>query len=125
MKLFKETDDIWRLYRREWVIVYSISMTVPPPPEQCVRAAHNWAAENLSGRVREPDIRLSATVDDAEQPGIVWVHIEVYKDNLKGEFKHIEAAQTHAAIEKYDEYTIVPRNSKSDHDIRNYGVVKL
>jgi hypothetical protein len=121
---YRETNDIWRLYRREWVIVHTISLTSDE-----VDAAHqlfdqirSWMTEHLTGRVKEQDMDIELNTDDA---GHFWGHAKVFKDTLKGEFKYVEAAQTHAMIHQYDEYVIVPRNSKSDHDIRNYGVVML
>lgn len=125
MKLFKETDDIWRLYRREWVVVHSVPTVHDDHPgtaETVYDTARSWAQDNLKDRVHERDIRVVVHTDNH---GSFWAQIEVFKDNLKGEFKHLENVQTYAAVEHYDEFTIVPRNSKSDHAIRSYGVVKL
>lgn len=121
---YRETDDIWRLYHREWVIVHTINLN-----SSAVDAAHvlmdqvrAWMTENLTGRVKEVDMQVEMSTDNQ---GAFWAHAMVFKDTLKGEFKQVDAAQMHAKIHKYDEYVIVPRNSKSDHDIRNYGVVML
>lgn len=117
----KETEDIWRLYRREWVIVHTVTLSAAdawPVVEQ----ATSWAKENLHGRVREEDIQLTAHTD---QKLLFWCDVKVFKDNLKGEFKYVEAAQVYAVQQGWEEYVIVPRNSKSDRNIRNYGVVKL
>lgn len=118
---YKETDDIWRLYRREWVIVHTLTAKGEDATE-VVSAGHEWAKTNLYGRVRKADINLTANTDGT---GMFWVHVQVFKDNLKGEFKYIQDAQFFAKTHDYDEFVIVPRNSKSDHDIRNYGVVRL
>jgi hypothetical protein len=118
---FKETEDVWRLYRREWVIVQTF--TAQSTDGRVVfDLAKAWADENLNGRVRLSDIDVELNTDGTD---MFWAHVKVYKDNLKGEFKHVENAQAFAKIEEFQEYTIVPRNSKSDHDIRSYGVVKL
>ena len=117
----KETDDIWRLYRREWVIVHTITMS-PPAARPVVDEARRWATDNLAGRIRDEDISLVAHTDGKL---LFWCDVKVFKDNLKGEIKYVEAAQIHAVQQGWDEYVIVPRNSKSDHDIRSYGVVKL
>lgn len=118
----RETDDILRLYHREWVIVHTVSRTGDSDGRPVFELARQWITENLDGRVRGTDIKLTLNTDNA---GSFWAHIEVFKDNLKGEFKYVAHAQMFAMSQGYDEYTIVPRNSKSDHDIRNYGVVKL
>lgn len=114
-----ESDDIFRLYTREWVIVYTTANH-----DGCAAAtvqAIGWAEENLTGRVRDKDIQLDTQTDGTAY----WVHVKVFKENMKGEFKQLTAAETHAMIHQYDEYTIVPRNSAADHEIRNYGVTKL
>ncbi len=117
----KETDDLWRLYRREWVIVHTID-SVADDGRPAFDAARTWIADNLTGRVREQDIQIELNTDLGRT---FWAHVMVFKDNLKGEFKHAEIAQMFAQRRQYDEYTIVPRNSKTDHEIRSYGVVKL
>jgi mannose-6-phosphate isomerase class I len=121
---YRETDDIWRLYRREWVTVHTMDLK-----SDAVDAAHllfdqirAWMTEHLTGRVEEKDMNIEMNTDNQ---GSFWAHALVYKDTLKGEFKYVEAAQHHAIARGYTEYTIVPRNSKSDHDIRSYGIVKL
>jgi hypothetical protein len=116
---YKETDDIWRLYRREWVTVHTVSMA---ESRLCRMAAGQWVKENLTDRVHSDDIELDFDTDGATR---YWCHIRVFKDNLKGEFKYQSNAVRHAAQENYEEYAIVARNSKADHDIRSYGVKKL
>lgn len=118
----KETDDIFRLYRREWVIVHTTTEQGSEDATGVTTTAFAWARDNLEGRVYGKDMRLTSFTDLA---GTFWCHIEVFKDNLKGEFKYTENAQQFANVNQYEEYVIVPRNSKSDHDIRNYGIVKL
>lgn len=119
---YRETDDLWRLYHREWVIVHTITRKGDNDGRPVFEELRAWMKENLTGRVEENDMRIILNTDQART---FWAHAEVYKDTLKGEFKYAEAAQVHAVQAGWDEYTIVPRNSKSDHDIRNYGVVKL
>lgn len=119
---YRKADDLWRLYRREWVIVHTITRTGDSDGHAVFDAVREWMQINLGDRVKKTDMRISMNTDNA---GTFWAHAEVFKDNLKGEFKHPQAAQAHAMTNGYDEYTIVPRNSKSDHDLRSYGVVKL
>jgi hypothetical protein len=116
-----DNEDLWRLYRREWVIVHTAYRT-GNDVRNAFLAAQQWTRENLTGRVAETDIQFEAF---SNQAGNFWVHVKVFKENLKGEFKYMHGAERHAVQEGYDEYTIVPRNSKIDHDIRSYGVKKL
>lgn len=118
----KEIDDIWRLYRREWVTVHTLPTMQTANAVPVYDAGLAWIEENLAGRVRKNEINI---VISTNRDGTFWGRIVVYKDNLKGEFKHYGQAEHHARSEGYEEYTIVPRNSKSDHDIRSYGVKKL
>ncbi len=117
----KETDDLWRLYRREWVTVHTIDSEADDGRE-AFDAARAWIAENLTGRVQDQHIQIELNTDLSRT---FWAHIKVFKDNLKGEFKYADSAQMFAMKKQYDEYTVVPRNSKTDHEIRSYGVVKL
>ncbi len=117
----KETDDLWRLYHREWTIVHTID-DVADEGRPVFEVARAWIKEHLTDRVREEDVQIELNSDGGSN---YWAHVMLFKDNLKGEFKYVENAQLFANMQKYDEYVIVPRNSKSDHDIRAYGVVKL
>lgn len=127
---FKETDDIFRLYMREWVTVHTITMSAPSLYPVMV-AAQQWVAENLTGRVRPEEINLVANtdtpaMDNVEQvPLLFWVHVQIFKENLQGEFKYAANAAAFAEAQGFEEYTVVARNSKDDHDIRSYGVKKL
>lgn len=116
-----DSDDIFRLYIREWIIIHTLHMK-GINASALVDQAEAWIKQHLTDRVRDNDIRLNMHTDDADT---FWCHVEVFKDNLKGEFKKQSAAETHAMIHHYDEYTIVARNSAADHEIRNYGVTKL
>lgn len=117
---YSGSDDIFRLYVREWVIVHTVHS--PVCEEDIREAVGRWIAGNLTERVRDADIR---TEEITGEHGLQWVHIKVYRENLKGEYKSFGAAQLTASIKDYEEYTIVPRNSPADHEIRNYGVTKL
>lgn len=133
---FKETEDIHRLYRREWVTMHTVSENVvidhehnPEPAYPVVQQGQQWLRDNLLGRVREQDIRLVAHIDDPSpadgQTVLIWVDVQVFKENLKGEFKYPTGASGYAEEQGYDEYVVVVRNSKQDHQIRSYGVTKL
>lgn len=111
------SNDIWRLYVREWVIVHTVTMTAADH-KPALEAATAWANENLTG-VDANDIKYQLN-DDTQL--LHWVHILVFKDNLKGEFKHYSGAEAYAARMGYEEYVTVPRNSRADNDIRASGV---
>lgn len=117
---FTETEDIWRLYTKQWVIAHTTD-TVQDGPA-ALAAANAWAEANLAGRVLPDEIACEVRSDGA---GSHWAHVWVFKDNQVGEFKHQRAAELHAEAEGFEEYVAVVRNSKSDHDIRSYGVRKL
>lgn len=121
-----EIDDIWRLYRREWVIVHTIDGTLDHEhivaAAPVFEAACQWAKDNVVGRVRDEDVNIQLNTDNDTR---AWAHVRVFKETLKGEFKQRSNAEVFASINNFDEYTIVPRNSPADHDIRNYGVTKL
>lgn len=120
--MINETQDIYRLYVREWVIVHTETRVFATDLGDTFEAARDWATANVVGRVREDEIVLVANTDNQ---GLFWVHVKVFKDNLKGEYKYAHAAHTYALSQGYEEYTIVPRNSKADHDVRSYGVKRL
>lgn len=118
---YHNVDEIWRLYRREWVIVQTISQ-LALDSDGVVALAHAWCDVNLTGRVDAADVSLDLKTDGT---GVFWCHVMVFKENLKGEFKHMGQAEKYAATNGYDEYTIVPRNSQADHEIRSIGVRQL
>lgn len=116
-----DIDDLWRLYTREWVIVHTITMP-GSDARPAFLACREWMKTNLEGRVRENDMQIQLNTDGGT---LFWAHAMVYKDNLKGEFKHFHTAEVHAKTTGMQEYVIVPRNSPADHDIRSYGVKML
>lgn len=119
---YKETEDIWRLYRREWVAVHTLDTIRADDARPLYEAGRQWAQDNLTGRVDPADVNISMSTDTL---GTFWGQVIVFKDNLKGEFKERTNAELYARVKQWDEYTIVPRNSKADHEIRSYGVRKL
>lgn len=119
---YTENDDIWRLYRREWVVAHTITRYGDDDGRNTFDACVAWAKENFDGRVRTEDINVELNTD---QKSVFWGHVMIYRENLKGEFKSFGTAETFASINHYDEYTIVPRNSTADHELRTYGVKKL
>jgi hypothetical protein len=119
---FKETEDLFRLYVPEWVVAHTITVASDTDGRPAFDQARDWIEQNLTGRVHEQDIQLVLNTDGA---GLFWAHIKVFRDNLKGEFRYRSGAARFAEDTGFEEYTIVARNSKHDHEIRSYGVKKL
>ncbi len=124
-----EHDDLYRLYRTEWVIVHTLSEDHPdhdkPPQvtgEQLVRAAREHVEQVYGGRVNESQMDLVLHTDNA---GHFWVHVKIRKPNLKGEFIHAALAASYAEKNRWSEYEIVSRNSRRDHELRSFGMKKL
>lgn len=115
------SNNPWRLYRPEWVIAHTVTMSTTDPAN-AVEAAKAWAADNLKGRVRDSEIKLEVGTGGVM---LFWCHVKVFKDTLKGEFKYPGNATTYAKVHGYEEYVIVERNSPDDQKIRSYGAVVL
>lgn len=120
--MIQNVDEIWRLYRREWVTVHTTDTIVAIDGRGVHASACAWTEANLKDRVHDRDIKVEVHTDLAHR---FWAHVQVFKENLKGEFKIRGQADKFASMNNYDEYTVVPRNSPADHEIRNYGVTKL
>lgn len=113
------SNNPWRLYRPEWVIAHTVTLGTTDPIN-VVELANKWVDQNLKGRVLDTEIQLEVGSDG---PLTFWCHIKVFKNNLKGEFRYTESAETFAQTRGFDEYIIVERNSVEDQKIRTYGVV--
>lgn len=116
-----ETEDLFRLYRTEWVIVHTVTgqgEIAQPFAEQ----AHAYGQETYGDRVLPEFLHLEANTDNA---GSFWVHLKLLKPNMKGEFKYEHLAHEHARKQAWVEYSVVKRNSRLDHELRNYGTKKL
>lgn len=118
VKAVRETDDLWRVYRREWVMLYV--STVPPqgtPLENCQR----WFAANLDGRVYPQDVRYEPVGTGPHAVCRLMVAMPV----MKAEWKTRELAERYVAGQGWTDAQLVARNSKADHELRGYGVRKL
>lgn len=109
-------DNLWRVYRPEWLIVY-----VTDGSDGVGERIDQYIADKLVGRVRDEDIRL---VTEGEPPhGIA--QLQVRKPNMRGEFKHLADARAFASDQGWDDAVLVKRNSPADHDLRMYGTKRL
>jgi hypothetical protein len=109
-------DDLHRVYRNEWVIVHVV-VASPTGAEECRRHFD----ETYRGRVRDDEVRFVG-----EGAGLYRVdQLQLKLPNLKGEFKHLPDAVRFAEEHCQPRYSIVNKNSKADHELRNYGVKML
>lgn len=119
----RDTDDLYRLYRQEWITVFTASETAvgDDPGAAALEAMEHFEAK-FRGRVHEHDVRIVAA---GLHPHSARVHLQLRLPNLKGEFKYAYLAERYAEDQGWDDWTIVARNSKDDHDLRGYSVKKL
>lgn len=108
----RELDDLWRVYTREWVHMY----TAEPG---AVTALEHYDS-NYAGRVASRDVRFVVAFGNPNR-----VQLELFLHVMKAEFKDIADAQAFAAEHFPDDHDIVARNSARDHELRNYGVKRL
>jgi hypothetical protein len=111
-----EVEDLWRVYRPEWLIVY---VTEDDADGQTRMSDH--FQNNFAGRVKEHDARR---VVDGEPPNAV-LQLQIRKPNMRGEFKHHSDAEAFVAEQGWTDATIVTRNSREDHELRAYGTKRL
>lgn len=124
----RDADDLYRLYRPEWVIVYTADALAVAPgakeplaPDELVRYAHEHFELRYAGRVRPEDVRFTP----AGVGPHARVHLELRLPNLKGEFKFEALARGYAVRMGWSNFQLVVRNSKLDHELRAYGVKRL
>lgn len=118
----READDLHRLYRPEWVSVHvEAAVDGDRTPEALTEAALAHFDAHYDGRVHSGDMRLAV----AGAGPTARVALQLRLPNLKGEFKTAALAHAHATGQGWDDYTVVGRNTKADHELRGYGVKKL
>lgn len=113
--LVRDTDDLWRLYTWQWVIVYTTDAT----GEQGDAEAREFFNNRYEGRVRDCEWRI------ASFPG--WSSVLcLLLPTMVGEFKQREIAEgISLEYPTKDQPTLVVRNSADDHRLREYGIKKL
>lgn len=109
-----EAEDLWRVYRPEWLIVY-----VTEVDEGAEARAAEVALDRFAGRIRADDCRV--VIDETAKV----LQLQVRKPNMRGEFKHLTDASSYVAEQEWDDTTIVQRNSPADHELRAYGTKRL
>ena len=119
--------DTWRVYCHEWVTVHTEA--VHPSvlgtrdgagltPEAA--ACRQFFVEHYQDRIRPHHSRIDAQLIGGG--GIV--QLQLFKPNLRAEFKTRELAEGYVAEQGLDA-VVVERNSRADHDLRAYGVRRL
>lgn len=107
----RETDDLWRVYRPEWMVV-GAARNVPE-----AEVTLDFMFREYEGRVRPEDVRR-VVVGDVRQ-------LQLRLPNMRGEFKTKGRAEAYVRAEGWTDTTIVVRNSAQDHKLRSYGTRRL
>jgi hypothetical protein len=114
----REQPDLFKLYRREWLIVFASESNGAAGFDE---ASGHFNAK-YEGRVFEQDFRVRSTALMPEtSPDDVPVYLELFLWNVKGEYKHLRAARK----DKRAGDVIVVRNSRAEFDLLDYSKKKL
>ena len=107
----RETQDVHRVYVYEW-----ITMFTSRSKEKCEARFE----ERYRDRVREDDWRITVVGD-------THYELQLRLPNVTAEWKTAKLAYAYVAEKGWGnvEATVVARNSKADHDLRKYGMVKI
>lgn len=106
-----ETADLWKVWRQEWMVQFAGSTE-----EAC------WAhfKEKFEGRVRPDDAKIHH-VDGLDD--LHYLQLKLW--NVKAECKTYEEAERVIAEYQLPDTKILPRNSREEHELRDYSVKKL
>ena len=132
------THDLWRVYRREWVIVYSLNAVLnraDPLADHLPVILSDGVSEyfeaHYAGRVADDDVRFGSEILGLT----AHAQLELFLPNLKAEFKHRADAETYLQRRLEVDvdavplggrvYHVVQRNSTQEQELLSYGVKKL
>lgn len=130
-----DTDDLWRVYHREWVTVYGLNAVLnqaDPLQDNLEQVLTDGLSEyferHYAGRVHPEDVAFQG-----EGVGLTChAELRLRLWNLKGEFKHYDDAIAYCVDRGWSvngQFTgltaVVQRNSADDHQLRSYGVTML
>lgn len=115
----RETDDLFKVYRPEWMWVY----TSEANGDAGLAEAKTYFAEKYQGRVHEIDVEYLPTSEN--NPSKWPWRISLRLPNVKGEFKLREHAETYIAEKGWGDAAIVSRNSRDEYKLKAYGDKKL
>jgi hypothetical protein len=128
----RETDDVYRVYRPEWVTVHLRSRSCPSSGSgllaPLVAECREFFASQYAGRVRPEDMEVAVTAELGAQakhrqgnPATYVARLRLRLPNLKGEFKNEAHAHAFVAARGWQDATVLVRNSRGDHELRSYG----
>jgi hypothetical protein len=111
----RDSEDIFRLYRQEWVEVF----TSHALGAEGAAEAYSYFGEKYEGRVYPDDV--------AYVPGspTTPTKVKLRLPNLRGEFKFAFLANRFAEEQGFSDWQIVAKNSKADYLIKDYSRKKL
>lgn len=118
VKAVRETDDVYRVYRDEWVIVY---VSTVPTVGTALQNCQGWFQATYAGRVHPEDVRYEHVGHGPH----AMCQLQLRMPTLKAEWKTRELAERYIEAIGFTDAIIVARNSKADHEVRAYGVRKL
>lgn len=116
--VIRETPDLVRVYRPEWVQVFSSTAVGENGYQEC----HTHCDEVYQGRVMPYDMWVRRL--DKKNPDTTRSVLMLKLPVLKGEFKTEDLAGAWVREQPWAVevgVVTVVRNSKADHDIRQYG----
>lgn len=113
----RETSDTYKVYVREWLVVFVSDAAGDAGVEECRRRFR----EKYEGRVRDEDVRVEGT--SRKFPDRYGSRLMLCLPNVRGEFKTLALAEEFAG--KFDGAVVVGRNSRDEYELKNYGLKKL
>ena len=118
-----DDEELFRLYRWEWVVVSTVTAPVPRPFASLDAVLRTHFDDRYAGRIPLTDVRICHDGTGDEALATLQLRLPV----LKGEFKHADqdGAKEYALKQGWHEFHVVTRNSKDDHHLRSYGTKKL
>lgn len=122
----RETDDVYRVYRPEWVIVFSLVEPSYDSSDQTISLVgecREFFRRNYAGRVRPADMAVVVSPGSVRAGGhtTTIVRLQLRLPTLKAEFKTEPYARDFVTAQGWGDATIVARNSRGDHELRGYG----
>lgn len=118
----RETDDVYRVYRPEWIMVhFEMASGDDELPQPLLRRVQEVFAERYAGRVHDTDVQFAASGAGINAVAQLLLRLP----NIKGEFATEGHAHAYVREQGWGDATVVARNSKADHQLRQYSIRKL
>ncbi len=123
---------IVRVYRDEWVMAQTMTGSIvdgqdPDIPYKVIEEAMiEIFAVHYAGKIRDTDWQVRRfRVFEQPPASTVMARLMLRLPVCKGEFKQHQLANQFAKDSEFDEYTVVVRDSKEDHELRAYGSKRI